>query len=317
MKEIICKGSSIDVATDEALKQLGASRDEVAVEPISAGSSGFLGLFGRKPAEVRVSLRPDEKIQALVFMRNILKMMSVTAEMDVKKVDGEILITLGESASSLIGSRGQTLDSLQYLVSRFLSGDKDRDDFSKVVIDIDNYRDKREDDLKDMALRMAEQVAKNKRDMRTDPLTAPERRIIHMTLKENPDVTTFSIGEGSRKRIVIATTDKDAQRQRRNEPGDSDRSDRSGSDRKNSGRGGRSGGSRSGGRPGSGSRSGGRPSNSGGNGGGGGGEERKSGSGNSRGSRGGGGRRRGGRGRRSQGSGSGGGAPQSSGGDEG
>ncbi|MBZ0255585.1 Jag N-terminal domain-containing protein [bacterium] len=307
MKEVTCKGSSIDLATDEALKQLGASRDEVAVEPISAGSSGFLGLFGRKSAEVRVSLRPDEKIQASVFMRNILKMMSINADMDVKKVDGEVLITLGESASSLIGSRGQTLDSLQYLVSRFLSGDKDRDDFSKVVIDIDNYRDKREDDLKDMALRLAEQVAKNKRDMRTDPLTAPERRIIHMTLKENPDVTTFSIGEGSRKRIVIATTDKDAQRQRRSERGGSDRGDRG--DRKSSGRGGRSSGGRSGGRSG-----GGRPNSSSG----GGGDERKSSGGNSRGSRGGGGRRRGGRGRRPQGnSGGGGGAPTSSGGGEG
>ncbi|MDP8243783.1 MAG: RNA-binding cell elongation regulator Jag/EloR [Candidatus Hinthialibacter antarcticus] len=304
MKEITCKGSSIDLATDEALKQLGASRDEVAVEPISAGSSGFLGLFGGKPAVVRVSLRPDEKIQALVFMRNILRMMSVESEMDVQKVDGEVLITLGESASSLIGSRGQTLDSLQYLVSRFLSGDKDRDDFSKVVIDIDNYRDKREDDLKDMALRMAEQVASTKRDMRTDPLTAPERRIVHMTLKENPDVTTFSIGDGSRKRIVIATTDKDAQRARRNDS-------RSGSGERRSS-GGRSGGRSSGGRSSS-NRSGGRPSNNGGNSGGEG--ERKGGnSGNSRGSRGGSGRRRGGsgRGRRPQGSGGseGGGAPQ-------
>ncbi len=287
MKEITCQGNTIDAATDEALKQLGAARDEVAVEPVSAGSSGFLGLFGRKPAQVRVSLRPDEKIQALVFMRNILRMMNIETEMDVKKEDGEIVITLGESASSLIGSRGQTLDSLQYLVSRFLSGDKDRDDFSKVVIDIDNYRDKREDDLKDMAVRMAEQVAKNKRDMRTDPLTAPERRIVHMTLKENPDVTTFSIGDGSRKRIVIATTDKDAQRARKSEG----RSD----DRRGGGRSGeRSGGGRSGG-----NRGGGRPNNNGGASGG----ERKGGgrSGGPGSTRGGSRRRGGGRGRRPQG----------------
>lgn len=237
MREVITKGSSIDDATENALQQLGARREEVEVEPIAAGSSGFLGLFGRKPAQVRVSLRPDEKIQTTVFLRNVLKLMNVNASFEVTKEGDELLATLDESASPLIGSRGQTLESLQYLVSRFVGGDKDKDDYSKVIIDIDGYRQKRHEELIEMATRMAEKAAETKRDQRTDPLPADERRIIHMTLKENADVTTFSIGEGSRKRVVIATTDPEAQRRR---SGDRDR-ERGGDRERSGGRGGRGG----------------------------------------------------------------------------
>lgn len=260
MKEIIIEGPSIDKATDLALEKLGAGREEVAVEPLAAGSSGFLGLFGKTPAKVRVSLRDDEKILAAVFIRNLLRMMNIQSEMKVTAEDDELIVSLDENASPLIGSRGQTLDSLQYLTARFLSNDKDKDDVSKVVIDIDNYREKRLEDLKEMALKTAAEVAESKQDQRTEPLSAQERRIVHMTLKENPDVTTFSIGEGSRKRVVIATTDPEAQRKRREER-DRDR------DRKD---GGRSRGGRNGDKGGGGGRSrGGRSGDKGGGGGGG------------------------------------------------
>jgi len=205
MKEVIGKGKSLDQATEDALKQLNAERQEVEVEPLETGSRGFLGI-GARPARVRVMLRPDNRIRTSVFLRNILGHMGIATSVQIQEEGETITITLGEEASTLIGHRGQTLDSLQYLIARYLNEDKE--EWRKVVVDIDNYRDRREENLKAMAERMAEQVIRNKRDQRTEPLTAPERRIIHMTLKENAAVTTFSVGEGIRKRVVIASADR-------------------------------------------------------------------------------------------------------------
>ena len=140
MKEIVVKGKTIDEATENALSQLQCSRDDVEVEPLSFGSSGFLG-FGRKPAEVRVKIREDDKIRTQIFLRNLLSRMNINTTLKVKEEGNNILVFMGEEASALIGHRGQTLDSLQYLVARYLNEDKE--DWRKVVIDIDNYRDKR------------------------------------------------------------------------------------------------------------------------------------------------------------------------------
>lgn len=213
MKEVITSGRTLDEATENALRMLRATRDDVEVDPLSAGSKGFLG-FGRKPAKVRVTLRGDDRIRASVFMRNILNFMDIATSLQVKEDNEKIIITLGDEASVLIGRHGNTLDSLQYLLARFLNEDKD--EWRKVVIDINNYRDRREDDLKDLALKLADQVIRSHRDVKTDPLTAPERRVIHMTLKESrPEVTTFSIGEGSRKRVVITSAEKGESRRSR------------------------------------------------------------------------------------------------------
>ncbi|MEW6235772.1 MAG: RNA-binding cell elongation regulator Jag/EloR [Candidatus Omnitrophota bacterium] len=207
MKEALGEGNTLEEATQNALQQLMAKREEVEINPMSAGSKGFLG-FGRKKAVVKASLRPDDRIRASVFMRNILQRMKIDSPIDVREEGENLFIVLGESASSLIGHHGQTLDSLQYLVARYLNEDKE--DWRKVVIDIDNYREKREDNLRAMALRWGEQVARTKQDYRTDPLSPPERRIIHLALKENAEVTTFSIGNGTHKRVVIASTDRSA-----------------------------------------------------------------------------------------------------------
>lgn len=209
MKEIIGTGKNLDIATQAGLDNLDALREEVEVEPLDAGSGGFLGI-GRKPARVRVSLRPDDRIRTQVFLRNILGRMNIQTEVQITEDNETITVVLGEEASILIGHRGQTLDALQYLIARYLNEEKD--EWRKVILDIDNYRDRREENLKSMAERMAGQVIRTKRDVRTEPLTAPERRIIHMTLKDNAAVTTFSIGEGARKRVVIASSDKSERR---------------------------------------------------------------------------------------------------------
>jgi len=245
MKEAVGNGYSLDAATQDALNQLCAQREEVEIEPLHTGSKGFLG-FGRKPAQVRARLRPDDRIRATVFLRSILTHLNIETSMQVLE-EGELMtIKLGEEASPLIGHRGQTLESLQYLVARYLNEDKE--EWRKVEIDINNYRNRREDNLRQMAERMAEQVIRTKREIRTEPLPAPERRIIHLALKENPAVTTFSIGNGVRRRVVITSTDKPAQPPHRHthSPRRDGGRGRGGS---GGGRNGGSGGGRRGGRP--------------------------------------------------------------------
>ena len=212
MKEVIGMGKTVDEATQDALQKLLAKREEVEIEPLETGRKGFLGL-GSRPARVRASLRDDDRICATVFLRSILAFMGIETKTETREEGRKILITLGAEASPLIGHRGQTLDALQYLISRYTNGDKE--DWRKVIVDIDNYRDHREDNLRSMAERYASQVLRTKEDMKTEPLTAAERRIIHMTLKENPEVTTFSIGRGNRKRIVITTREQSDSAQRR------------------------------------------------------------------------------------------------------
>ena len=203
---------------------MGAKREEVEIEPLQAGSKGFLGLIGKKPATVRATLRADDRIRTLVFIRNILAKMDIKSALDVKEDGDTITIVLDETASTLIGHRGQTLDALQYLIARYLNDEKD--DWRKVVVDIDNYRDRREDNLRGLAERLANQAIRSQRNIKTEPLTAPERRIIHMTLKENSEVTTFSVGSGARKRVVIATNSGRNDSNRRRPSGDSPSSSR-------------------------------------------------------------------------------------------
>lgn len=310
MKEVTGKGPSLDEAINDALRQLNAMREEVEIEPLSTGSKGFLGLFGKKPASVKASLRPEDRILATVFVRNVLFYMNIDSSMNVKEDEENLVISLDESASPLIGPRGQTLDALQYLLSRFMYDEGE--DRRKVTIDIDGYRDKRDDELREMAETMAKQVIESRRDQRTEPLNSSERRIVHMVLKENSEVTTFSIGDGPRKRIVIASNDKDAR-----SADDRPRGERSGGGGGNRRRGGRGRGGPN--RGGSGSGGGQRPQRPQGSGGGSeGNREERSGSGGGGGNRrrGGRGRSRGGRGRGGQnrgGSGGGGGSAPSSG----
>ena len=213
MEETIGTGKNIEEAIENGLRSLGAERDEVEVEPLDTGRRGFLGLFGRRNARVRVLIRQDDRIRVRVLMRNILRHLGVETTPDVQEDDGEILVSLGNEASVLVGQHGQTLDSLQYLASRIINNDREK--WKKIVIDVNNYRDKREENLHSLSEQLANQAIAEGRDQRTDPLSAPERRIIHMALRDHPKVTTFSVGEGSYRRVIVALREGIAERRER------------------------------------------------------------------------------------------------------
>lgn len=251
MLEAIGKGKTLELATADALRQLGVKREEAEIDPLSAGTKGFLGIGG-KPAMVRAVIRDDNRVKVNAFMRKLLEHTGINTNLSVTEEGDEVIITLGEEASPLIGHHGQTLDAMQYLISRVLNGDKE--DWKKVVLDIDNYREKRDANLLDMALKLAAKVVQTQKDAKTQPLSGAERRVIHMALKENTEITTFSIGSGDKKRVVIALNNRengrssssDERRPQRGGRGQSGErsSDRSGS--RSGGEGGNRGGNRGG-----------------------------------------------------------------------
>ena len=185
-----------------ALSELGVSEDEVQIEVIDEGSKGFLGI-GTKDAVVKVTYSPDSEKRAKDFLNKIFEITDedVTVE---SEIDGEILkINLsGPDMGIVIGKRGETLDALQYLTSLVVNrGDKS---FLKVSLDAENYREKRNVALQELAGKLANKVMRTGRNQTLEPMNAYERRIIHSALQNHETVTTYSIGQGVNRKVVIA-----------------------------------------------------------------------------------------------------------------
>lgn len=189
-------------AIELALSELGVSQDQVEIEVVDEGSKGFLGLGGRD-AVVKVSYNPDSEKRATDFLNKIFEITKedVTVE---SKIEGEILkINLsGPDMGIVIGKRGETLDALQHLTSLVVNrGDKS---FLKVSLDAENYREKRNVALEELAGKLANKVMRTGRNQTLEPMNAYERRIIHSALQNHETVTTYSIGQGVNRKVVIA-----------------------------------------------------------------------------------------------------------------
>lgn len=223
---------TIEEAVQSALAELKADKEKVDIEVLEQPSKGIFGILGSKNARVRVTLKEEkvpEKIQenkmekraeekevkvsdltlekekARKFLRDVLESMDIKAEIRVRDTSEGLYINLaGPKMGVIIGRRGQTLDSLQYLVSLVVNKDKERDNFVKVILDTEDYRKKREETLQRLAKRLAERVQKTGKRVELEPMNPYERRIIHSTLQEFEDITTFSEGEEPYRKVIIA-----------------------------------------------------------------------------------------------------------------
>jgi spoIIIJ-associated protein len=210
MKELEVSGKSVDEAIQTALEQLGVSEDKVEVTVLKKGRSGVLGM-GVEEAKIKVRLKPEpgEKANAVEVAKEVLealiKLMKITAEVSVLQADtGELPVTLnieGEDLGVLIGRRGQALTSLQYIV-RLIVAEKLKV-WIPINVDIAGYKKRRYESLQNLAMRLAEQVKRNRRLIMLEPMPADERRIIHLALADHPDVTTQSMGEGDMRKVAI------------------------------------------------------------------------------------------------------------------
>ena len=233
-KKITKSAKSIEEALALALEELGVSENEVKYTVVEEASKGFLGL-GSKDAVVEVELllgASDKGNAAEKFLADVFDAMGMQVEITSTEDEGSLNIQLeGEDMGIVIGKRGDTLDSLQYLTSLVANKGKSRDDYTRVTIDTEGYRQKREESLKALSERLANKVTKSGKKYTLEPMNPYERRIIHANLQSNEDVTTFSVGEEPYRKVVIAPKNerrrpsynkKPAQRKEYNYPVDED-----------------------------------------------------------------------------------------------
>lgn len=203
MKSIETIGKTTEEAIQNALKQLNVTEDKVNIEILEEGSKGFLNIIGVKPAKVKVTLKRDYISEATSFLRDVLNTMNIKAEINVKEENDEIKINLiGPNMGVLIGYRGETLDSLQYLLSLIINKNHE-EAYKRVILDTANYRHNRQETLRRLALKMGDKVRKSGRTLKLEPMNPYERRIIHSTLQNNAYVTTHSEGEEPYRKVVI------------------------------------------------------------------------------------------------------------------
>jgi spoIIIJ-associated protein len=210
MKELEVSGKTVDEAIQVALEQLGASEDQVEVTVLKKGKSGVLGM-GSEEAKIKVKLLtvPAEKADvakvASEVLEALIKAMKLVADVSVTQSSaGELPVTVdieGEDLGVLIGRRGQTLASLQYIV-RLIVAEKLKM-WVPINVDVAGYKKRRYESLQKLALRLAEQVKSKRRLITLEPMPADERRIIHLALTDHPDVVTQSVGEGEMRKVAI------------------------------------------------------------------------------------------------------------------
>lgn len=210
MAEIEIEGKTIEEAIKDGLEKLGTTRDKVEIKILDEGTSGLFGLMGSKPSRVRLITAEEGQAdytkaqeKAKEILGNILKLM----KFDVKEIHsamltGRIFVNIKSDDSSLIiGKSGQTLEAFEHIVNLMLHADPATR--VKVTLDTENYRLKQEERLQSNALKAAAQVKKSGKPYRMDPMPSKDRRLIHMFLKDDPEIETTSEGEGAFRKIVI------------------------------------------------------------------------------------------------------------------
>lgn len=203
MKKITVSGKTVDEAVESALEQLITTRERVSIQVLEEPRKGFLGLIGVKPAVVEVEIQPDAAEEAVKFLFEVTKKIGVS--IDIKKVEtkeGLLLDLSGEGIGILIGKRGQTLDSLQYLVN--LVANRYSEQYIRIVLDAENYRDRRKESLEQLAKRLGNKAVRTRNEVILEPMNALERKIIHTALQEIKGVRTYSEGVEPNRRIVVA-----------------------------------------------------------------------------------------------------------------
>ena len=203
MEFINVSAKTVDDAITEACQKFSVTSDKLEYEIVEEGSSGFLGI-GSKDAVIKARVKSSVQDKAKDFLKDVFEAMNLTVVVDVKYDELEKTMDIdlsGDEMGVLIGKRGQTLDSLQYLVSLVVN--KDVEDYIRVKVDTENYRKRRKDTLENLAKNIAFKVKRTKRPVSLEPMNPYERRIIHSALQNDKYVTTHSEGEEPFRRVVV------------------------------------------------------------------------------------------------------------------
>ena len=211
MLEFEFEGKTTEEAIEKACKELNRPKEELDIEILEPGSAGIFGIVGTKKAKIKVIIAEEEPKQleeedeiafAKKTLEDILKLIPTEADVKARMEDGKILLDIhGDKSGLLIGRKGKTLDAIQFIVNKIINKSSARK--VQVVVDAENYRQRRRDSLIQTALKLGDKAKRIGKPVTTNPLTPRERRIIHLALKDDPQLDTRSRGEGLLKKVLI------------------------------------------------------------------------------------------------------------------
>ena len=206
MKSVVKVSKTIEGAIESALEDLKASRDDVEIEVLEEPSKGLFGLLGTKDAVVKVTVVNDPQELVENLLNKILSHMNIKGRAEAKKEGSQLNVKVVDISSSdmgiIIGKRGNTLDAIQYILN--LAVNNNKNDYIRVLLDVKDYRNRRENTLIKLANKMAKKALTIHKPVKLEPMNPYERRIIHSALQNVKGITTYSEGEDPYRRIVIS-----------------------------------------------------------------------------------------------------------------
>jgi spoIIIJ-associated protein len=229
MKSVETEGKTIEEAIAKACEKLNAPQEDLEIEILANGSTGFLGLVGAKKAQIRATRKeglssPTERLDeersslapfpadsaaplAKKTLQDLLRLLELNVSIDLQEEAEQILLNIrGDGSGLLIGRKGKTLDALEYLVNKIVQ--KNAPGRKRIVVDTENYRARREESLIQLAQRLGERAKKLGRPVTISPMSAHDRRIIHLALQGDNTLRTRSTGTGLYRRLIIAPEKK-------------------------------------------------------------------------------------------------------------
>ncbi|WP_313803095.1 RNA-binding cell elongation regulator Jag/EloR [Cytobacillus sp.] len=203
MKQVTATGTTVEEAVKSAIAQLQTTKERVEITIVDEGKKGVFGIFGARPAIVKAVLKQDPIEEAKKFLVDISEKMGAPIEIEVAGEGRNIqFILTGEKIALLIGKRGQTLNSLQYLTQLVIN--RYSDQYINVLLDAEDYRKRRNDTLTQLAERLAQKALRTGQNVALEPMPSYERKVIHAALAENKRVKTYSSGTDPHRHLVIS-----------------------------------------------------------------------------------------------------------------
>lgn len=203
MKKLVVAGKTIEDAVKSGLAQWSTTENRVKIQVLEQPSRGLFGLIGTKEAKVELEWIPDPIEEATAFLFEVFRTMHIEASIDSHEThDGIRMNVSGQELGILIGRRGQTLDSLQYLTN--IVANRYSTSHIRIVLDAESFRDRRKQTLEELSDRLAKRVIRTRKEVVLEPMSPQERKVIHSQLQNHPHVKTYSKGEDPNRRVVIA-----------------------------------------------------------------------------------------------------------------
>lgn len=208
MSSIEIEAKTMQEAIERACKHFQLGEEELDIEVLKSISTGIFGIVGNRKTKIRATPKKDNSVVvARETLKNIISLISVDSKISAEKKGDDIILNIeGNNPGILIGPKGKTLEALEFIINKAVNRASKKK--VRVIVDSENYRQRREESLKRLALKMGEKAKKTKKTVTIDPISPHDRRIIHLSLKEDNQVQTKSEGEGLFKRVFIIPNKK-------------------------------------------------------------------------------------------------------------